>query len=64
MAPDPAIRERALKLLRRGAILPGEAVKLSGMSKQLMNYWIKKDPEISLNRPRDKYLARIWRRLR
>ena len=59
-AHDPATRNRALALLRRGAITAKEAATLTGMSRQLVHYFLKKEM-IFVHDARTRYLARIWR---
>jgi predicted HTH domain antitoxin len=59
MTIDDTTREKALKLLRRGMITQAEAAELTGMSRQLVHHWVKRDG-IDIEKARRAYLKRLW----
>jgi predicted HTH domain antitoxin len=58
---DDEARSAALSLLAKGMITPGQAADLAGVSRQLVNYWLKQHG-IDWKRAWSRRQAAMWRR--
>lgn len=57
---DPLIRAAALKLLARGYCTPSELSRVAGVSRQLVNYWIR-ETRLDWRDIRRRKLLSSWR---
>jgi predicted HTH domain antitoxin len=55
---DPNVQRKAVSLLQRGLVTLAEAARLSGASRQRVEYWAR---EIDLKARRQAVLKRLWR---
>jgi predicted HTH domain antitoxin len=61
MEQDDEARITAVKLISRGLITPGEAARLAGVSRQLVNYWIRRKGVQWQDRYYDR-IGKVWRK--
>lgn len=60
MNQDDEARFTAITLISRGVMTPGEAARLAGVSRQLVNYWLKRKGVQWQSRYHDR-LGKLWR---
>jgi transposase len=58
-AKDTDARRAVVALIGRGLLSPNEAMKLAGVSRQLIYYWVKA-ADINWRRVRSAKLAKLW----
>jgi predicted HTH domain antitoxin len=61
MEQDDEARTAAIRLISRGLITPGEAAKLAGVSRQLVNYWLRRGKVQWHDRYHDR-IGKVWRK--
>lgn len=59
MEQDDEARLAAVKLVSRGLITPGEAARLAGVSRQLVNYWLRRE-EVQWQDRYHERLGKLW----
>jgi predicted HTH domain antitoxin len=58
---DGDARLAAVRLVSRGLITPGEAAQLAGVSRQLVNYWLRRRDVEWQDRYHER-LGKMWRK--